>query len=98
MSDQYASSDLTSYFSLSVKVEVCCIYMIGQLANLLGYLLGNIHLDYLLLVMVIYIWNLIWNMSTYPPRAKLFILEKCHRTNVTFVELMSRLVGLVPPF
>jgi hypothetical protein len=32
-------------------VEVCYIYMIGML----GYLLGNIYLDYLLLVMMIYI-------------------------------------------
>jgi hypothetical protein len=52
MSDQYASSDLTLYFSLSVMIEVCCIFMIMLLGNLLGYLLWNRHLDYLLLVMI----------------------------------------------
>jgi hypothetical protein len=58
MSDQYASSDLTLNFSSSVMVEVCCIFMIMLLGNLLGYLLWNRHLDYLLLV-IIYIRNLI---------------------------------------
>jgi hypothetical protein len=45
-------------------IEVCCIFIISLLGNLLGYLLDNIHLDYLLLVMI-YIQNLIWNMSNY---------------------------------
>jgi hypothetical protein len=58
MSDQYASSDLTLYFISFVMVEVCCIFMIMLLGILLGYLLWNRHLDYLLLVMI-YIWILI---------------------------------------
>jgi UDP-N-acetylmuramyl pentapeptide phosphotransferase/UDP-N-acetylglucosamine-1-phosphate transferase len=33
-------------------IEVCCIFMIMLLGNLLGYLLWNRHLDYLLLVMI----------------------------------------------
>jgi hypothetical protein len=52
MFDQYASSDLTLYFSSSVMVEVCCIFMIMLLGNLLAYLLWNRHLDYLLLVII----------------------------------------------
>jgi hypothetical protein len=62
MSDQYASSDLILYLSSSVMVEVCCIFMIMLLGNLLGYLLWNRHLHYLLVVMI-YIRNLIWKMS-----------------------------------
>jgi hypothetical protein len=54
MSDQYASSDLTLLFSSSVMVEVCCVFMF----SLLGYLLWNRQLNYLLLVMI-YIQNLI---------------------------------------
>jgi hypothetical protein len=41
MYDQYASSDLILYLSSSVMVEVCCIFMIMLLGNLLGYLLWN---------------------------------------------------------
>jgi hypothetical protein len=62
--DQYTSSDLTSYFSSSVMVEVCCFFIIMLLGNLLGYSLWNRHLNYLVLVMI-YILNLIWKMSNY---------------------------------
>jgi hypothetical protein len=54
MSDQYVSSNLTSYSSSSVMVDVCCVFII----MLLGYLLWNRHLDFLLLIMI-YIRNLI---------------------------------------
>jgi hypothetical protein len=39
-------------------VELWCIFLISLLGKLLSYLLWNIHLDYLLLIMI-YIWNLI---------------------------------------
>jgi hypothetical protein len=45
-------------------VEVSYLFMISLLGNLSGYLLWNRHLDYLLLVMI-YIQNLIRNMSNY---------------------------------
>jgi hypothetical protein len=45
-------------------VEVSCLFMISLLGNLLGYLLWNRHLDYLLLVMI-YIQNIIWKIPNY---------------------------------
>jgi hypothetical protein len=39
-------------------IEVCCLFMISLLGNMLCYLLWNKQLDYLLLVMI-YIRNLI---------------------------------------
>jgi hypothetical protein len=64
MSYQYTSFDLISYFSSSIMVEVSCLFMISLLGNLLGYLLWNRHLDYLLLVMI-YIQNIIWKIPNY---------------------------------
>jgi hypothetical protein len=61
MSDQYVSSNLTSYFSSSVMIEIyfsssvmiemCCIFIIISLANRLA-----VNLDYLSLIMI-YIRN-----------------------------------------
>jgi hypothetical protein len=39
-------------------IDVCYLFMISLLGNLLDYLRWNRYLDYLLLVMI-YIWNLI---------------------------------------
>jgi hypothetical protein len=45
MYDQYTSSDLTSYFSSSIMVEVFCIFIIMSLGSLFDYSLWNRHLD-----------------------------------------------------
>jgi hypothetical protein len=56
ISNQYALSNLISYFSLSVVMDVLCV--------LLASLLANNMLVYLLLFMI-YIRNLICNLSIY---------------------------------
>jgi hypothetical protein len=54
MFNQYTSSDLISYFYLSVVIDVFCVLLTSLLENSL--------LVYLLFV-IIYIWILIWKMS-----------------------------------
>jgi hypothetical protein len=54
MFNQYASSNMISYFSLSIVIDAFCVLLISLLTSLLG----NNLVVYLLLV-IIYIWNVI---------------------------------------
>jgi hypothetical protein len=58
------------------------------LGNLLGYLLWNRHLDYLLLVMI-YIRNLIWKMSSYSTIQKSYFRQFPSLTMAGFVDALK---------
>jgi hypothetical protein len=60
MFNQYASSDLISYFSLSVVIDAFCILITSMLENnLLVYLL-------LVIIYILFIFeNLIWKISNF---------------------------------